>query len=146
MQMTETQLSVLVDQAKKVAEAAHHGQTRKDGRTPYFTHVQAVADAVEDRLKPIAYLHDVVEDTPITIDDLKSAGFPQYILDAVDLLTHKNQEPNVSYWTKIAQNKDAAPVKIADMKHNLSQTPNPRQKQKYEQGLALFKKFGYSIE
>ncbi len=128
-----------------LAIAAHQGQQRRDGGDYFENHIQIVADAVEDRLKPIAYLHDVIEDTPVTLEDLKNAGFPQYVLDAVDLLTHKNQEPNVSYWTKIAGNKDAATVKIADMKHNISGTPNPRQKQKYEQGLALFQKAGYFI-
>ena len=145
MELTPEQLNVLIEQAKKVAEAAHQGQTRKDGRTPYFKHVQAVADGVEDRLKPIAYLHDVVEDTPITLDELRQAGFPEYVIEAVDLLTHKNREPNVHYWGKIAKNKDAAQVKIADMKSNLRDTPDPRQREKYMRGLSLFAKAGYDI-
>lgn len=145
MQLTENQLKVLIDQAKKIAEAAHLGQTRNDGTTPYMKHVQAVADAVEDRLKPIAYLHDTVENTEITIQDLIKIGFPSYITDAVNLLTHKNNEPNLSYWTKIAGNKDAATVKIKDIKHNLSDNPSDRQKNKYSQALQLFSKFGYDI-
>ena len=144
MEFTENKLQVLITQAKNVAEAAHRGQKRKSGE-PYFeSHVQAVADAVENKLKPIAYLHDLVEDTPITIQDLKEAGFPQYVLDAVDLLTHRNSEPNILYWGRIAQNKDAAIVKIDDMKHNLS-TSEGRQKEKYLKGLALFAKAGYDV-
>jgi (p)ppGpp synthase/HD superfamily hydrolase len=145
MDLTPEQLKVLIAQAKNVAEAAHRGQTRKDGKTPYFKHVQSVADAVEDRLKPIAYLHDVVEDTPITLDELRQAGFPEYVLEAVDLLTHKNREPSVHYWGKIAKNKDASIVKIEDMKVNLRDDPNPRQIEKYMRGLNLFTRAGYAI-
>ena len=139
MEMTEKQLQTVIEQAKNVAEAAHRGATRNDGKTPYFTHVEAVADAVEPRLKPIALLHDVVEDSDITIEDLKNAGFPPYVLEAVELLTHRNNEPNVSYWAKIAK------IKIADMKNNLSDSPGDRQREKYMKGLALFAKFGYDI-
>lgn len=142
--MTSEQLTVLIDQAKKVAEASHKGVTRNDGTTPYMAHVQAVADAVEDRLKPIAYLHDVVEDTDVTLQDLIDVGFPTYVTDAVDLLTHKNNEPNITYWTNIAKNKDAAEVKIKDIKNNSIQ-PSERQKEKYAKALALFAKLGYDV-
>jgi (p)ppGpp synthase/HD superfamily hydrolase len=143
--MTSEQLTVLIDQAKKVAEAAHKGITRNDGTTPSMTHVQAVANAVEDRLKPIAFLHDTVEDSDITIQDLIDAGFPKYVTDAVDLLTHKNNEPNMSYWSKIATNKDAVMVKLADIKNNLTGQPSERQKEKYTNALALFTKLGYDV-
>lgn len=145
MEMTPEQLKVLIEQARKVAEAAHRGQTRKDGKTPYMKHVEAVADGVEDRLKPVAYLHDVPEDTAVTLEQLREAGFPEYVLDAVDLLTHKNNEPNVQYWGRIAKSKDAAPVKVSDMKANLRDDPNPRQREKYMRGLSIFAKAGYAI-
>lgn len=144
--MTNEQLKVLIDQARNVAEAAHRGQTRRDGGDYFTAHVEPVAASVEDKLKPIAYLHDVVEDTDITLEDLKQAGFPEYVITAVDVLTHKNNEPNVSYWTRIAQNKDAAAVKLADIKNNLSGVPSDRQKSKYEQALQLFARFGHNIE
>jgi len=143
--MTSEQLTVLIDQAKKVAEASHKGVTRNDGTTPYMAHVQAVADAVEDRLKPIAFLHDTVEDSDVTLQDLIDAGFPKYVTDAVDLLTHKDNEPNVSYWGRIATNKDAATVKLADIKNNLTGQPSDRQKEKYAKALALFAKLGYDV-
>jgi len=146
MDLTSEQLSVVIEHAKRIAEAAHKGQTRRDKQTPYFRHVETVAESVEDRLKPIAYLHDVVEDTPITIEQLREVGFPEYIVTAVDLLTHRNSEPNIQYWGKIAKNKDAALVKIADIKANLQDTPNPKQKEKYEKGLSLFAQEGYVVD
>lgn len=143
--MTKEQLNVLIDQSMKVAQAAHMGQKRNGGGDYFIEHVSQVAAAVEDYLKPIAFLHDVLEDTPVTLDQLKEAGFPDYVLNAVDILTHKNHEPNVSYWTRIAQNKDAATVKIADIKNNLSSSPSDRAKEKYAKALTLFQKFGYDV-
>jgi (p)ppGpp synthase/HD superfamily hydrolase len=121
-----------------VANLAHHGQLRKDGRTPYIKHPARVADAVEDRLKPIAWLHDVVEDTKITLEDLKSYGFPAYIIEAVDVLTHKNREPNVIYWGRIKENPDALAVKLADINDNVNDSPSEHAKQKYARALAFF--------
>lgn len=143
MEITPEQLKVVMEQAKNVAAAAHRGQVRRDGGDYFLEHVQKVADAVEDRLKPIAFLHDVCEDTAITLEDLKEAGFPKYVLDAVDLLTHKNNEPNLSYWGKIVTNKDAATVKIADIKNNLGSNPKERQKEKYIKALNFFAQQGY---
>ncbi len=145
MTLTENQLQTLITSAKNVAKVAHLGQTRRGGGDYFENHVEPVAQSVEDRLKPIAYLHDTVEDTDITLEDLRTANFPEYVLTAVDLLTHKNHEPNLSYWTKIATNKDAANVKIKDIKNNLSSNPSDRQKEKYRQALQLFSKFGYDV-
>lgn len=135
-----------INLAKNIAFDAHNGQFRKDKKTPYFSHVNAVAFAVEDRLKPIAYLHDVVEDTNVTIHDLKHHGFSQYILDAVELLTHKHGDSNAEYWKKIAVNADAVTVKLADINHNLSETPSDVARKKYHRALEFFKSLGYNPE
>ncbi len=128
----------LVQRAYKVAERAHEGQKRHDG-SPYIKHPFRVADAVEERLKPIAYLHDVVEDTKVTIDDLKAEGFPSYIVNAVELLTHKKEDSNMVYWTKIKANPDAMAVKLADINDNLNDQPSEHAKQKYAKALTFFK-------
>jgi (p)ppGpp synthase/HD superfamily hydrolase len=142
--MTSEQLQTLIEQARLLAMTAHRGQTR-DGGGDYFTeHVEPVALSLPDHLKPIGYLHDVPEDTDVTLQDLIDVGFPKYVTDAVDILTHKNNEPNVSYWTNIAKNKDATEVKIKDIKNN-SIKPSERQKEKYAKALALFAKFGYDV-
>jgi len=129
---------------RQIAVSAHNGQFRRDGKTPYIKHVLEVANSVEDRLKPIALGHDLIEDTQITLADLKKAGFPSYVIDAIDLLTHRNNEPNVVYWKKILQNKDAVAVKIADIHANLKDSPTELQSQKYQRALKLFADAGYS--
>ena len=134
----------MIEMAKWVAETYHKGQFRKDGHTPYIEHVNAVADAVTLRLKPIAYLHDVVEDTSMTLEELIQLGFDDYVIDAVDLLTHKNRIPSMEYWKEIATNPDAVKVKLADIQHNLSSQPSERAKVKYSKALTFFKSQGYS--
>jgi (p)ppGpp synthase/HD superfamily hydrolase len=143
--MTSEQLKVVIEQARQVAMAAHKGQTRRGGGDYFTEHVEQVAAGVEDRLKPIAYLHDVPEDTRVTLQDLIDAGFPKYVTDAVRLLTHFDNEPNVEYWGRIAKSPDAAPVKIKDMKNNLSSQPSEKAREKYAKGLALFAKAGYDV-
>lgn len=134
-----------IEKMKALAYNAHDGQYRNDGKTPYFTHVERVANSVEDRLKPIAYGHDLVEDTTVTINDLYKFGFPEYIIEAVSLLTHGKDQPNVEYWSAIAKNADATAVKLADIRDNLSDAPSERQIQKYTNALNIFKQSGYSI-
>jgi len=123
---------------------AHQGQLRNNGK-PYILHLERVANAVEDRLKPIALGHDLLEDTRVTLEDLKKEGFPPYILTAVDALTHKEGDSNIVYWNKILTNKDAIEVKIQDIMDNLGDSPSIQAKEKYSRALTLFKQAGYSV-
>ena len=137
MKLGEQTLEHWIQRAKEIAVVAHQGQTRNDG-SPYIKHPFRVAEAVEDRLKPIAFLHDVPEDTRITIKDLMEEGFPLYIIRAVDLLTHRNKEPNLQYWGRIKQNPDALAVKLADINDNINDNPSEKAKAKYALALKFF--------
>jgi len=123
-----------IERAKQIATLAHEGQKRNSG-SPYIEHPIRVASKVEDRLKPIALLHDVVEDTLITLKDLEDLKFPSYILDAVDLLTHKKGDTNVTYWNKIMTNPDAINVKLRDIEDNLASIPSVYARSKYAKAL-----------
>ena len=140
-------LDYWIEAAKKIAVFAHTGQFRNDKRTPYIKHPEEVANAVEKRLQPIAWLHDTIEDSKgkVTLDTLKEAGFPQYIIDAVDVLTHVATDTNVVYWNKILKNEDAVIVKIADIKANLGGNPSQYARDKYARALKLFADAGYSV-
>jgi (p)ppGpp synthase/HD superfamily hydrolase len=135
--MNEISIEYWIRRAREIATFAHMDQTRNNGR-PYIKHPERVTAAVEDRLKPIALLHDTVEDSSITLEDLKDEGFPSYILDAVDLLTHRKGESNVSYWSKIKENPDALAVKLEDIHDNVNDHPSEHAKQKYAQALSFF--------
>jgi (p)ppGpp synthase/HD superfamily hydrolase len=137
MKIKDVTLEGWVRRAQEIATVAHESQKRNDG-SPYIKHPTRVANAVEDRLKPIAWLHDVVEDTPTTLENLKAEGFPSYIIEAVDLLTHRKGEPNLSYWGKIKTNSDALAVKLADINDNVNDTPSEYSRQKYGLALSFF--------
>jgi (p)ppGpp synthase/HD superfamily hydrolase len=137
-------LTKLIKLAEEVATLSHNGQTRRGG-DPYITHPARIAARVDDRLKPIAWLHDVVEDTTITIANLRTMGFPDYVVDAVNVLTHRKSDTNEVYWNRILTNKDAVAVKLEDIRDNLASNPSEYARQKYTKALALFKQFGYSI-
>lgn len=110
-----------VEQARTLGEIAHRGQVDKLGE-PYFNHPLAVADKLdpEDHLgRATAYLHDVLEDTDVTIPVLRWMGLPFAVVEAVQVLTHAPHEPNETYWLRIRLNPLALRVKAADIAHNL---------------------------
>ena len=108
----------MVEKAEAFAKKAHEGQVDKSGK-PYFGHPKAVAAMVEGEVeKTVAYLHDVVEDTGVTIDQIRSL-FGDEVADAVDLLTHREGVPYFDYVEKIKANPVARRVKMADLTHNM---------------------------
>ena len=139
MKLSDQTLEHWITLAKRIAEEIHVTQTRNDG-SPYIAHPARVAAAVPDRLKPIAWLHDTLEDHPdkINIQALRDLGFPSYVVDAVDLLTHRNKEPNIQYWARIKKNPDALEVKLADINDNVNDHPSERARAKYVLALKFF--------
>lgn len=128
---------IILEDIIHFAKSAHNGQFRRDGVTPYIEHVRQVAQRVQgdEEAEMVAWLHDVVEDTGVNYIDLKAIGVPQDVIDAVQLLTHINNEPYMEYLEKIKVNPLATKVKIADMLSNLSDSPTHRQIRKYAEGL-----------
>lgn len=104
--------------ALKIATEAHKGQVDKAG-VPYINHPLTVASLVDtEEEKIVALLHDTIEDTSITEQDLIDYGFPNKIVEAVKLLTHNKNVPYMDYVAKIKDNELARKVKIADLTHN----------------------------
>lgn len=104
--------------AEIIAVQAHAGQIDKSGY-PYIGHCNRVADRViGDTEKAIAWLHDTLEDTTVTEQDLR-ACFSTVIVDAVVALTHPRNEPNTIYWARVKANELARYVKLADIEDNL---------------------------
>jgi (p)ppGpp synthase/HD superfamily hydrolase len=105
--------------AKDIATKAHQGQKDKAGQ-PYITHPEFVASQVtSDEAKAVAWLHDVVEDTHITLEDLRNAGLPESVIEGVNALTKQGEEDYEGYLERVAANPLAKAVKIADLKHNM---------------------------
>ena len=103
--------------AEIIATGAHYGQVDKGGKD-YINHPATVAMYVEGEDEKItAWLHDVVEDTDVTLDDIKELfGFK--IAEAVDAITRRKNEDRTVYLNRVKANPIAKRVKIADLTHN----------------------------
>lgn len=110
--------TALTKKAMKVCFEAHKDQLDKTG-VPYVFHPFHLAEQMDDEISTVcALLHDVVEDTDITLEDLKEMGFPQEAIEVLALLTHADEVPYMDYVREISRNKIATKVKIADLMHN----------------------------
>ena len=110
-----------IEDALRLAVEAHEGQKDLDGK-PVILHPMAVGLAGRNREEVIAgLLHDVVEDTDFTFDDLLDRGVDKSIVEALRLLTHSKDMPYEDYVQRIAQsgNEIAIHVKYNDLCHNL---------------------------
>lgn len=97
---------------------AHRGQTDKSG-VPYVFHPIHLAEQMRDEDTTVtALLHDVIEDTVYTFDDLVKMGFSENVITALKLLTHDKSVPYMEYVAKIKENPVAKAVKLADLAHN----------------------------
>ena len=111
----------LTNEAMKIAYKAHHGQVDKGG-IPYIFHPMHLAEQMEDEYSTcVALLHDVVEDTDITLDDLAKV-FPREVVEAVAVMTHGENEPYLEYVERVSKHPIAKKVKLADLRHNSDQT------------------------
>lgn len=123
--MVYTDMTIL---AMKVAYAAHEGQVDRIG-VPYIYHPIHLAEQMDTEDECVAaLLHDVVEDTDITLEELRSKGFTDTQLEAVELLTHipspekqaeeEKLEEYLDYVRRLKSNAIARKVKMADLRHN----------------------------
>lgn len=138
----------MVTAAEQLATRAHAGQTDKAGR-PYIDHPRRVAArALETSAQPegvvVAWLHDVVEDTPVSLEQLRELGFTQTVVAAVDALTRRPGEGD-AYYRRVAADELARTVKLADIWDNthpdrtrlLAPADAERLRRKYEHAIEL---------
>lgn len=109
---------------------AHEGQVDKAGM-PYVLHplrMMLSVDTPEGRMA--AVLHDVVEDTAVTLDQLRAEGFPEAVIEAVEALTKRDGEDYEAFILRVAPNPIARKVKLADLRDNcdLSRLAEPTEK------------------
>lgn len=133
-----------LERALTIAATVHEGQKERNG-APYILHPIRVMLAVSTPTEQIAaVLHDVVEDTAVTLAQLRDEGFPAEVLEAVELLTHDAAEPYLDYVRRAGTHAVARAVKMADLRDNLdaSRLPNVTDRdrerfRRYEAALAL---------
>lgn len=117
-------MTTLTNRARDIATRAHRGQTDKSG-ADYIDHPRRVAQRVrhyatadqQDAAQVVAWLHDVVEDTPVTLDALRSE-FPEEIVAGVDAMTRRADEEHDDYYRRVAADPLARVIKQADLDDN----------------------------
>jgi (p)ppGpp synthase/HD superfamily hydrolase len=115
MESTEPLVSVAVE----IATRAHAHQLDKADK-PYIAHPLRVMGRFErPQERMVAVLHDVVEDTQVTLADLRAAGMPESVVRAVDALTRRTDESAADYYERVKADPLALRVKLADMLDNL---------------------------
>lgn len=144
-------MSGTLEHAMIIAATLHFQQQEIDG-TPYVSHIMYVAtqmDTTEEKI--VAILHDIVEDTEMTLKDL-STSFSERVVKAIDALTKRDDEIYIlEYIPRVGANELARVVKIQDLKHNmklerLGRPPTKRdiaRYRKYSEALYILEKMGY---
>lgn len=116
----------LLELSLRLALEAHAGQRDRAGR-PYLLHPLRVMHAVDgEERQAAALLHDVVEDSPTSLDDLRRAGVPAAVVAAVDALSKREGEAYEAYLERVAADAIARDVKRADLGDNLRLQRLPR--------------------
>lgn len=111
-----------LDKALAIASKAHAGQVDKAGQ-PYILHPLRLMLKFQHELERIiAVLHDVVEDSDVSLDDLKKIGFTQPVIEAIDCLSRRADESYEDFIVRISSNALARKIKIEDLKDNLDLT------------------------
>jgi len=108
----------MTKKAMRLAYDAHHGQMDHEEGAPYIFHPLHLAEQMTDEVSAcVALLHDVVEDTEMTLADLEKE-FPPAVTEAVRLLTHLDSVDYFDYVRALKGNDVARRVKLADIRHN----------------------------
>lgn len=133
----------MLNKAIEISALAHTGQVDKGG-APYILHPLRVMLMRDNELEQIcAVLHDVVEDTDITFEDLRKQGFSEKVIHVLDCLTKRDEENYDEFIGRVLNDETACQVKLADITDNMNLTriKNPSEKDreriaKYEKAVA----------
>jgi (p)ppGpp synthase/HD superfamily hydrolase len=124
--------TVMLNKAIEIAARAHTGQLDKAGEH-YILHPLRVMLACKTELEMIcAVLHDLIEDTDITLDDLRKEGFNEETVEIVDTLSRRDGEKYTDFIGRILENETACRIKLADLADNMNMArlPKPGEKDK----------------
>lgn len=137
-----TELAPTLEKAIAIASSAHLGQTRikKEKGLPYILHVLRVmldkrfVSTREEQI--VAVLHDVVEDTDWTLDNIRAEGYSEDVIEAIDAITKREGELYKDYLVRVESNSIARKVKLADL-HDNNDPPTVKYSKAIQQLLAV---------
>lgn len=144
---------IYTDMTKKAMKYMFEHQKNQFDKSgvPYVFHPFTVAFDLETEDEcVVALLHDIVEDTSVTFEDLETEGFSSLVIETLKLLTHSDDEDYFEYINRISKNKLATSVKIQDLKHNMQDgrlnevtEKDILRKEKYQRALDILKGVSY---
>lgn len=109
-----------IDDALALATKHFYGVKDEDGE-PYILHcLRVMMNAKDPQAQQVALLHDLVEDTAVTLDELRNAGFSADVVQAIDLITHRESDSYADYVIQLSENRLARDAKLADLQDNSS--------------------------
>jgi (p)ppGpp synthase/HD superfamily hydrolase len=120
-----------LEEASELAYRLHRHQRDKGGQ-PYYLHVATVRDMLtgeDEEVRIAAVLHDSVEDTDMTLDELRRLGCAERTLAAIDSVTRREDETYLEFVARARQNPDGRKIKLADNLHNTMRLGNLEPKQ-----------------
>lgn len=130
-----------IDQALGLVAKHFEGMTDKDGE-PYVMHCLRVMMGVDDpQAQLVGLMHDLVEDTPVTIDDLRNDGFAPEVVEAVDLVTHPEHLSYADYVIRLKPNPIARQVKLSDLRDNCGMSRVLYRKERIESDSARIQRY-----
>ena len=135
-----------IEKALQIAARAHEGQKDKGGQ-PYILHpLRAMMSVQGEEAQIVAVLHDVIEDTSVTADDLRQAEFSEKVVAAVLLVTHNKGEPYAEYVIRCKGNDIARRVKLADLEDNSRPDRTILRPERLERDLARIRRYVLSYK
>ena len=138
----------MLNKAIEIAAKTHSGQVDKGGK-PYILHPLRVllnfCESESESVKICAVLHDVVEDTDITLDDLRIEGFSEEVITALDCLTKRDNENYEDFISRVLTNEIACKVKNGDLADNMNLTRIPNPTDKDRERIKKYREASYRI-
>lgn len=140
--MEREQMTTLEQKAYDIAKSAHWGQKDREGEDYILHSLRVAAKGKTEEERIIGLLHDVVEDTDVTLEHLAGVGFSKEILSAIEALTKKEGETYGEYLDRVKENGLAKTVKLYDIEDNTD--PERLSKLDEETREKLTKKYRYA--
>ncbi len=146
IESSESTFMPTLERALQIAVNAHAGQKDKAGGAYIFHPIRVMSRCRTPEAMIVGLLHDVVEDTSVTFDDLEEEGFSTAVLDALRLLTHDKAVPYETYIEHIQSNPIATEAKLADLEDNMdirrSQEVDEKAATRFKKYLAAYRSLG----
>ncbi|MHC1684741.1 MAG: GTP pyrophosphokinase [Clostridiaceae bacterium] len=120
----------LLEKAIIIATKAHSGQVDKAGESYVLHPIRVMLKLKSEDEKIVGVLHDVIEDTQVTYDDLRKEGFSEVIIEALKRVTKIDGEDYMDFVKRAKENQISSKVKLADLEDNMdiNRIANPTEK------------------